>query len=96
MRTLTFLLGAGLALTAGPVPAFLLKRQGAALSVARVDLPEGQSLTVRPGVDVVAVVVPVSEGQSADLVRLQDGLQVTLTAAADRLHVRVNRGDAVR
>lgn len=93
---LTCFLSCGMALMAGPVPAFLVKRQGAALSVVRVEVPEGQPLTLRPGVDVVAVVVPVSEGQSADLVRVQDGLQVTLETVADRLKVRVRRGASDR
>ncbi len=97
MRALaSTLLCAGLTLTAGSVPAFLVKRHGTTLNVVRVEVPEGQSLTLRPGVDVVAVVVPVSEGQSADLVRAQDGLQVTLAAGSDRLRVRVKRGATER
>ncbi len=96
MRAWLLSLATTLALSAGPVPAFLVKRQGATLNVVQVEVPEGQALTVRPGMDVVAVVVPVSEGQSADLVRVQDGLQVTLAAAADRLQVRVRRGGGER
>ncbi len=83
-------------LQSGSLPVFLVKRQGASLQMVRVEVFEGQPLTLKPGVDVVAVVVPVSEGQSADLVRIGDGIQVRIEAQAERLRVSVNRGTGER
>jgi len=83
------------ALSAG-VPAFVLRRQGATLRVERLDLQPGTPLTLQAGVDVVSVVVPVGEGQSADLVRLQDGVVVTLDTEGGRLKVKVSRGGSER
>lgn len=96
MRSLMLLFAFLLPLAAGEASAFLVKRVGASLQVVQVPLSEGHPLTVRPGGEVVAVVVPAAEGQSADLVRSQDGLQVTLEAQGARLRVRVKRGGADR
>jgi len=92
MRRMLFCLALLPAFLRADVPAFVVRRDGPALRLERILLAEGRPLTLTTGAEAVAVVVPVSEGQSADLIRLKDGLVVTLEARGARLRVAVLRG----